>query len=201
MPAQSTSPAVRFLDFFYSVWYNHHMESVLALKARLRLEDIGKRLAAHEPRPKIGRDLNMRPDQLQKILHSDLFLEFLDEQQSPLFSEVAETIREEMALDEETDAEKLILGAEAEATKELLAQMRAAEKPSERRAAAIAVIELARKIGAGKKGVKAAQKMDIPASQLKCMLEAAREQDERPEPIHQNDGTGATVQPDFRFTR
>jgi hypothetical protein len=92
MPAQSTSPAVRFLDFFYSVWYNHHMESVLALKARLRLEDIGKRLAAHEPRPKIGRDLNMRPDQLQKILHSDLFLEFLDEQQSPLFSEVAETM-------------------------------------------------------------------------------------------------------------
>jgi hypothetical protein len=171
------------------------MESVSNLRAKLRVQAIGKRLSEHQSRPKIAQDLNLRPNQLRKILHSDLFLGYLDEQKSPAFSEVARTIREELKAEKETDAEKLILAVEAEATRELLNQMRDAEKSSDRRAAAIAIIELARKVNASRKDTQADKRLDVQASHLKVMLQAAREQDERPEPVHQNDGEGTAIQP------
>lgn len=171
------------------------MESVSDLRARLRIKQIADRLVAHEPRSKVARDLNLRPNQLQEILISDLFLAYLDEQKSPLLSELSAQIREEISVKEESDAEKLILEAEADATRELLVQMRTAEKPADRRAAAIAIIELARKTQASRKDNKSSQKMDIPASQRKVLLEAAREMDESPKPVRTDDEPGAAVQP------
>jgi hypothetical protein len=170
------------------------MESVSDLRARLRIQEIAKRLAAHEPRPKVARELNLRPDQLQKIIFSDEFLEFVDTRNSSAYTGLAVEIREEMARDDESDAQVLIINAEAEATKELLAQMRSADKPSDRRAAAIAVIELARKIDASKKDTTT-KKYSFPASQLKTLAEAAREMDEQREHIHSDDVSGATVSP------
>lgn len=167
----------------------------MELRAKLGFQKIASRLAEREPRPKIARDLNLRPDQLKRIIRSGEFLAYLDEQESPALTDIALSIREELEARKESDAAKMILEAEAEATEELLDQMREADKTSDRRAAAVAVIELARKLQAERKDTKT-QKMDIPASQQKVLLEAAREMDERyTKPIHPDDVAGPAIQP------
>ena len=161
------------------------MESVKALRVSLRLNQIAKRLAAHEPRPKIAREMNIRPDVLTQVLHSDQLITLLE----PLDPAIASELREEREMNEISDADELIGNAHVEAARVLVAQMKGAEKDSDRRAAAIAIIELARKADASKKDTST-KKHSFPASQLDKLAEAAKEMD-----IQNDDAESSFVDP------
>ena len=146
------------------------LPSVEALRARIRLEGIAKRLSLGQSPTQVARECNMRLEAVQALFADPEFMAILEETDA----ELAADIRAEQEANRPTAYEERIL-READLSVQALTAVRdGAESENQKVTAAKALVELAQKVKSTSPAGER-RRITFPASQLKSLLEAVKE--------------------------
>lgn len=144
--------------------------SVEALRQTIRLEGIAKRLSLGQSPTQIARECNMRLEAVQVLFDDVEFMAVLE----GLDPALAEDIRADREAAKPQAYEARILKEADKAVEVLALQRDSADSENQRTTAAKALVELAQKVKASSPDAER-RRVTFPASQLKSLLEAARE--------------------------
>ena len=148
-------------------------DSIAELRQALFYEDVAKRLARGDSLRQIGQKLNIRTGVLHDATCDPEFLTILDR----VDSDLADDIRAEREAAEPEDYETRVMGAADKAVEQLEHLAMNAESEQAQVAASKALAELAQRVKK-ERPTKGTRRTSFPASQLKNLMEAAREVNE-----------------------
>lgn len=143
--------------------------SVDALRARIRLEGIAKRLSLGQSPAQVARECNMRLDAVQALFVDPEFMVILEETDG----ELAADIRAEQEANRPAAYEERIMREADLSVRALTAARDGADSENQKVTAAKALIELAQKVKSSSPATR--HRITFPASQLKNLLEAVKE--------------------------